>query len=487
MNTSLRVVGLAVLALVLAVPGAAQKPDRNSPPKPGPPPSFVMPAVERFTLSNGLQVVLFEKHQVPLVQINLIINAGAVLDPPGKPGLASMVVSMMMEGAGGRTALQLADAIDYLGANLGSSAGMHTSAVTLQTPVSKLDSALALQADVALRPVFAPAELERKRKSRLTTLLQWRDEPGSLASLTFNRTLYGAGHPYGASSIGDEQSIRSFRVEDLQQFHTQYFRPANADLIVVGDVTMAKIRPKLEAAFGGWTGNAAAGFPLPPITNVAQRSVIIVDKPGAPQTEVRIGRIGASRMSDDYFPLVVMNTILGGSFSSRLNQNLREEHGYSYGAGSSFAFRILPGPFLASAAVHSAITDSAVREFMNELSAIQNPVPDAELDRAKNYIALGFPGEFQTVADIARKLEDMVIFNLPHNYYTQYVGRIRAVTKEDVQRVARAYLDPAKMVIVLVGDRLSIEAKMTTMKLGPVLHMTIEDVLGKAPVVEGSR
>ncbi|MCC6396161.1 MAG: insulinase family protein, partial [Bacteroidetes bacterium] len=412
MNTTLRMFGAILLCLGMTVSAWAQKPDRSAPPQLGPPPSFSMAAIQHFSLSNGVPVVLLEKHQVPLVQINLLVRAGSVLDPPGKTGLASMMASMMMEGAGGRDALQLADAIDFLGAQVGSSAGMHTAGVTLQTPLSKLDSALALQADIALRPAFAPAELERKRKSRLTTLLQWRDEPRSLATLTFNNTLYGSAHPYGASSIGDEQAIRSLRVEDLRQFHARYFCPDNAVLIVVGDVTAAEMKPKLEREFGAWKGNAEAGLALPQIKQVEKRSIVLVDKPGAAQTEIRIGRIGASRITDDYYPLVVMNTILGGSFSSRLNQNLREQHGYTYGAGSSFAFRLLPGPFLAGAAVHTAITDSALMEFMKELDAIQKPVPDAELERAKNYIALGFPGEFQTVGEIAGKLEEMVIYDL---------------------------------------------------------------------------
>ena len=487
MKTATRVISVLVLYAILSSGSYAQKPDRSAPPNVGPPPAFTMPPFERFTLSNGLRVVLLEKHQVPLVQINVVIKTGSVLDPPGKTGLASMMAAMMTEGAGKRDALQLADAIDYLGAQMGASAGMHTSAVTLQTPVARLDSALALQADVLLRPAFASPELERKRTSRLTTLLQWRDEPRSLVSLAFNRQLYGSEHPYGVPAIGDEQAIRSLRVEDLQQFHARTIRPANAFVIVVGDVTVAQMKPKLEGAFGGWKGTPTAGAPLPPIAQVKKRSVMIVDKPGAPQTEIRIGRIGAPRVTDDYYALLVMNTILGGSFSSRLNQNLREAHGYTYSASSGFAFWLLPGPFLAGAAVHTAVTDSALMEFMKEFEAMRAPVPDTDLERAKNYIALGFPAEFQTVGEIAGKLEEMVIYDLPDAYFSDYIGRVLAVTKADVQRVARTYLDPATMSVVLVGDRASIEKNVAAMNLGPLSRKTVEDVLGKAPVVEGSK
>jgi zinc protease len=487
MNTFLRLTAFSALVVLLNCSAGAQRPDRSAPPSVGPPPAFTMPSFERFTLSNGLQIVLLEKHQVPLVQVNVVIRAGSVMDPPGKTGLASMMASMMMEGAGGRDALQLADAIDFLGAQLGATAGMHTSAVTLQTPVARLDSALLLQADVLLRPAFAPAELERKRKNRLTALLQWRDEPRALASLTFNTMVYGNDHPYGASSIGDERAIRSLRTDDLREFHTRYIRPASAVVVVVGDVTAAQMKPKLEAAFGGWKGAPGTGPSLQPMKAVGRRSVVIVDKPGAPQTEIRIGRIGAPRITDDYYALVVMNTILGGSFSSRLNQNLREEHGYTYGASSTFGFRLLPGPFLAGAAVHTAITDSALMEFLKELDAIRAPVPAAELERAKNYVALGFPGEFQTVGDLAGKLEEMLIYALPDGYFSDYVNSIRAVTAADVQRVARKYLDLATMSIVLVGDRAAIEKPVAKMNLGPVSNKTVEDVLGKPPVVEGGK
>jgi zinc protease len=487
MRTMIRILSIGLLATALTYVAAAQKPDRSAPPKPGPAPSFTMPHFERFTLSNGVPVVLLEKHQVPLVQVNIILRTGTVMDPAGKSGLASMTASMMMEGAGTLDALQLADAIDFLGATLGVYAMPHTTTVDLNVPLTKLDAALALQADVALRPAFAQAELDRKRKSRLTSLVQWRDEPRMLASVIFNRALYGTAHPYGIPSTGDEASIRAMRVEDLRAFHTQYFQPSNAVIIVAGDVTVPQMKEKLETAFGAWHGTTAAAPALGPIAQVEKRTITLVDKPGAPQTEIRIGRIGAPRVTDDFYALTVMNTILGGSFSSRLNQNLREEHGYTYGASSSFQYRVLPGPFLAGAAVQSAITDSALIEFMKELQRIGERVPDAELERAKNYITLGFPADFQTINDLANKLEEMVTYDLPADYYSQFVKRIQAVTAADVQRVAKKYVDPAKMAIVLVGDRATIEAKIAALKLGPLTNLTVEDVLGKAPVIEGAK
>lgn len=475
---------LLLPGLLSSVPLLAQNPDRSAPPKAGPPPAFTMPAIQRFVLSNGLAVIIVEKHQVPLVQINVVVHAGAICDPPGKTGLAAMTAAMMMEGAGTRDALGLADAIDFLGARINASAGLHTAAVTLETPLAQLDSALALQGEIVRRPVLAQGELDRKRKARLTTLLQWRDDPRSLASVAFNSALYGGRHPYGALSIGDEKALRGMQVEDLRSFHDRYYRPGNAFLVVAGDVTQEFIRPKLEATFGGWKGSAQkpATPPVPPQAD--KRSVILVDKPGAAQTEIRIGRIGAARVTDDYTALVVMNTILGGSFSSRLNQNLRERHGYTYGAGSSFAFRPLPGPFLAGSSVHTAITDSALLEFFNELNAIRRPVPPEELERAKNYVALGFPADFQTVGGIAERLEELVLYSLPDDYFSTYINRILAVTQADVERVAQKYIRPETMTVVLVGDANAIQNSVSALTLGPLTVQSVEDVLGKAPVIE---
>ncbi len=476
---------ILLLHFFAVVPAAAQAVDRSVPPAAGPPPSFVMAPIQRFTLGNGLYVVLVEKHQVPVVQVTVLLRAGIVTEPAAKSGLATMVATMLTDGAGTRDALQLADALDFLGAELSASAGFHSSAIQLFTPLARLDSALAILADVVMRPTFPAVELERRRKERLTGLLQWRDEPRAIATVLFNRTLYGGDHPYGLPATGTEATLRAMKVADLQEYHAQSYRPNNATIIVVGDVTVASMRPLLESAFGGWTKGSPPSRSLPDIRQVAARSVYLVDKPGAAQTEIRIGCVGPPRVTDDYYALVVMNTILGGSFSSRLNQNLREQHGYTYGAGSTFSFRMLPGPFLAASAVQTAVTDKAITEFMKELNGILQPVPDAELARARNYVALSYPDEFQTVRGIAGRLEEIVMYNLPDNTINQYVENILAVTGEDVHRVAKKYLDPGKMAVVLVGDRKVIGAGVEALRLGPIRNLTIDDVLGKAPQVAG--
>ena len=478
----------AVTALVIAgAPLAAQAPDRSKPPELGPTPQLKLAAIQRFTLANGLPVVLLEKHEVPLAQLNLMVQGGAVMDPAGKSGLAAMTAAMLDEGAGSRSALQLADAIEFLGARLSTGAGQHTSLIQLHAPVGKLDSALRLMADVVLRPSFSGEELERQRKERLTTLNQWRDQPRSIASVIFSQTLFGSTHPYGLQTVGDPKSVASFTTADLRSFYQLWFRPANSTLIVVGDVSVATIKPKLEAALGSWTGAASAKPALPAAKQVAARQVYLVDKPGAAQSEIRIGRIGVPRLTEDYFPLIVMNTILGGSFTSRLNQNLREEHGYTYGAGSAFDFRPTPGPFVASAAVQTDVTDKALAEFMKELRAINDSVSDAEVTRGKNYLALGFPAEFQSASAIALQLGDLVTYGLPDEYLNNYIGRVMQVTKADVLRVARKYIDPAKIAIIIVGDRSKIETGVRALKLGEVKLLTIDDVLGAPPATSSSR
>jgi predicted Zn-dependent peptidase len=465
---------------------AAQAPDRSKAPELGPPPALKLSAIQHFKLSNGLPVVLMEKHGLPLVQIDLLIKAGSAMDPAGKNGLASLTAAMLDEGAGPRNALQLADAIDFLGAEISAAAGQHNSIVALNTPLAKLDSALGLMADVALRPLFLQAELDRQRKERLTTLVQWHDQPRAIASVAFNQTLYGAKHPYGISTLGDEKTLRGFRVEDLKDFHSTYFRANNATLVVAGNVDSKNILSKLEAAFGKWETGKIPAMTWPAVSQVQKRQIWLVDKPGAAQSEIRLGRIGVPRLTEDYFALVVMNTILGGSFTSRLNQNLREKHGYSYGAGSAFDFRPLPGPFIASAAVQTSKTDSALFEFMNELNGIMQPVSDGELNRAKNYVALSFPQDFQSLAQIAGQLEELITYNLPSEYFNTYIERILAVTKDDVLRVAKKYLDPEKVAIIVVGDRKIIEKGVRGLNLGPLQIMTVDQVLGKVPVLEGT-
>ena len=470
------------VVLVAASVLSAQAPDRSHPPQPGPLPPLRLPAIQKLKLSNGVPVWIVELHEVPVAQINLVVFSGTANDPPGKYGVASLTAAMLEEGAGSRSALEIADAVDYLGADLGAASSIDASAVRLHVPVARLADALPIMADVALRPTFPRDELERQRQQRLTSLLQGRDDPPTISSVAFSRIVYGKAHRYGTPQMGTAETIKTFTPEDLRAFYTSAFRPENATLLAVGDVTADNVLPLFEKNFGTWkAAGASAAEKLPAVEQAPPRQTYLIDKPGAPQSQIRIGWVGVPRSTPDYFPINVMNTILGGSFSSRLNNNLREVHGYAYGASSVFDMRAGAGPFYAAAGVQTDKTAEALKEFFNELEAIQKPVPDDELARAKNYVALRFPSAFETTGDISRRLEDVLVYHLPNDYFAKYVQNIQAVTAADVQRVAQKYIQPGRFAVVVVGDLKAIEPGIRALNLGPIKVMTLDEVFGPKP------
>jgi zinc protease len=475
-------VGSLLLALALAATGLAQgQADRSKPPALGPAPQLKLPTVQKRTLSNGVPVWLVEAHEVPLVQITLVVKSGSNDDPSGKFGLASLTAAMLDEGAGTRSALEIADEIDFLGASLGTNSSFDASSVRLGVPVSRLGAALAVMADVAIRPTFPDAELERLRQERLTELLQARDDAASVAPMAFSRLLFGPTHRYGTGAIGTPATLKTFATSDLKAFHAAAFQPANSALIVVGDVTADSVVPQLEKQFGSWRAGSTAPSrtQVPPAAQPKERQIVIVDMPGAEQSQIRIGGIGVPRSTPDYFPLQVLNTILGGSFTSRLNQNLREQHGYSYGAGSRFDMRLFAGPVFANAGVQTDKTSEALREFFNELNGIRKPVGADELAKAKNYLAFGFPSQFETIGDFSAQLEQLLVYGLPETYYADYIKNLQAVTAEAVLKAATTYIQPDRFLVVVVGDRAVIEPGIRALNLGMVRTMSIQEALGE--------
>ena len=471
-------VRLLIALFLCGVVAAAQAPDRSKPPAPGAAPTLKLPTIVKRQLSNGLPAWIVEVHEVPVVQVNLVVRAGTANDPAGKYGVASLTAAMLSEGAGTKSSLEIADAVEFLGANLNASSGIDASAVRLHVPVARIGDALPLMADVALRPTFPAEELERQRQMRQTDLLQARDNPATIGSLAFSRVLYGPSHRFGTAAMGTSATIGAFTRDDLLSFYAGAFRPDNATLVVVGDVTPDRILPLLETSFGSWKAASAApaGAALPAAPPPTRRQIYLVDKPGAPQSQIRIGTIGVARSTPDFFAIQVMNTILGGSFSSRLNLNLREKRGYTYGASSGFDMRLSPGPFSAQAGVQTDKTSESLTEFFNELNAILKTVPADELARAKNYVALRYPTSFETTGDIARRLEDAIVYRLPDDYYTRYVQNIEAITAGDVQRVAQKYIQPDRLAVVVVGDRKTIEPGIRALNLGPINALTIDEL-----------
>jgi predicted Zn-dependent peptidase len=473
-TTSLAALLLAAPALSLAQDG----PDRTRPPVLAPAVRLMLPAIEKHELANGLDVWLVETHEVPLVQVNLVVQAGSGADPADAFGLASLTAAMLDEGAGARSALEIADEVEFLGAELVTTSSFDASAVRLNVPVRALPAALSIMADVALRPTFPPGELERLREERLTALLQARDDPAAVAAAAFPRVVYGGMHRYGTSAIGTTATLAAFTRQELSAFHEQRYRPTGATLIVVGDVSAETVLPLLENAFGEWTAERTpVDVAVPAAARGRAREVTIVDMPGAEQSAIRVGTVGVARSTPDYFPLQVLNTVLGGSFTSRLNQNLREEHGYAYGANSRFDMRLAPGPFVAAANVQTDKTAESVTEIFNELAAIREPIGADELAKAKNYLSLGFPGAFETIEDLAARIEELAIYGLPDRYYAEYTAAIGGVTAAAARRAAAAHIEPDTLAVVVVGDRTRIEGGIRALNLGPVRIVGVEDVV----------
>lgn len=455
--------------VVLASGLLAQQADRSKPPAVGPAPSLKLPAITKRTLSNGLQIWVIGVHKVPTVHLELAIRTGVAADPPGKFGLASLTADMLDEGAGTRSALQISDDIDYLGASLETAAAPDATYVELHVPVARLGEALPIMADVVIRPAFPDAELKRLREERLATLLEMEDDPEQLVTVAFPRLVFGEQHRYGSPILGTAASLKSFTVADLKAFHAGQFNPANAVLVVAGDVAADTVIPQIEQALGSWKSPAPVKVPpVPQASQLTARKVYLIDKPGAAQSQIRIGWVGVPRSTPDYFPLRVLNTVLGEAFTSRLNNNLREVHGYAYGASSRFDMRLSAGAFYAAAGVQTDKTSEAVKEFFNELARIHEPVPAAELEKAKNYLALLMPRSFETTRGTADALAQAWVYDLPADYYTTYADRVRAVTAADVKRVADRYIQPDKLAVVVVGDRKTIEPGLKALNLGPL-------------------
>jgi predicted Zn-dependent peptidase len=290
--------------------------------------------------------------------------------------------------------------------------------------------------------------------------------------------VFGPAHRYGTAATGTEATIKAITAAQMKAFHTERYKPSNATLIVAGDVTATGVLPQLEAAFGAWPMAApVARTTVPAARQLAAGQVTIVDMPSAEQSQIRIGWVGVPRSTADYFPLLVLNTILGGSFTSRLNQNLREAHGYSYGASSRFDMRLSAGAFQAGAGVQTDKTADALREFFKELKGIAEPVGAEELAKAKNYVALSFPGEFETITDLTAHLEEMAVYKLPDTYFSQYIANVQAVTAAQVQKAAATYIQPDKFAVVVVGDRKTIEAGVRALNVAPVRTETVDEVL----------
>ena len=468
-----RVAALAAMIILGGPPAlSAQTLDRSVRPAPGPTPTVQTPAVVKRTLANGLQVWTVTQREIPTVNASLVIRAGAVQSGE-KAGLASMTASVLDEGSSRRSALEFARAVDALGASLGAFASDERTTVSLSTLKKTSGDAFALMGELVTQPAFAAEEIERDRKSRIQALRQQKDQPTTIASNTFAARVYGEAHPYGRPGNGTPETIGSISREDITAFYGTYYRPNNAVLVVVGDVTADEAMGLATKAFGAWEKRElpASASAIPPRPAARPAAVYLVDKPGAAQSEIRIGHPGAARSTNpDYYALQVLNTILGGQFSSRINLNLRESKGYTYGARSGWTFARGDGPFVASAGVFTAKTDSSLIEFLRELRDIRagRPVTEEEVAFARRTIVQSYPRSIETNAGVVNQLADLAFFGLPETEMTAFLTRVQAVKPADVTRVARRYLQPEQFTIVVVGDLEQIRSGVEALNLGPV-------------------
>jgi zinc protease len=449
-------------------------------PKPGRDPRFALPQIQRRRLSNGLDVLIVRQPELPVVSINLVVKSGAAADPSDRAGLASLTADMLDEGTATRSSLDISNQLSDIGARLFTGASWDSSNVNLVTLTRHLDRALDIFSDVLLNPAFPDKDLSRLRAQRLVGLQQRRDEANSIAGTVYSSLLYGRNHPYGHPQTGDEASVKATTGEDVRGFYEKFYRPNNAALIVAGDVTPQTVVPRLEKALGAWKAAPVPAVNVPAATqSLGKTHIYLVDRPGAAQSVIQIGQVGVERATPDYFPLLVMNSLLGGAFISRVNLNLREDKGYTYGARTSFDFRRGAGPFTASAGVQTAVTKESVYEFMKELRGVRGeiPVTQKELDYQKQAIVRGFPRGFETPEQIASRLAALVLYDLPDDYFNNYLARVQAVSLADVQRVAQKYLDPDHMAILVVGDRKVIEPGLRS--LGDIGSITLLDPEGR--------
>ena len=458
--------------------GATTTPPAAPPrPAPGPPRPYSFPAFERRTLPNELTLVVAPVRKLPVVTVVAVVDAGAVCDPVGKEGVAQLTARAMLEGAAGLGGAELVERFERLGTALDAGADWDGAIFRMNVMSSRLKEALGLFGGVLTTPEFPEREVERLRAERLAEILQQRAEPRGLADEMLDRFVYAEESRYAKPEGGSATSVQGLARGDLERFYVARYAPAATTIVVAGDVSADDAERLVAEAFGQWTG------PRPPrvaaVDRAARpsRAVHLVSKPDAPQSELRVGQVGLPRLHPDYFSALVMNALLGGLFSSRINMNLREVHAYTYGASSLFAWRRQAGPWLVSTAVKSDVTADATREVLAEIDRMRaEPVTPDELSLATSYLDGVFPIRYETAGSIASALASLVLYGLPEDYFDRYRERVRSVTTQNVLDAAQKYLSPEVMQVVVVGDPAVVREPLAKLAVGP---MTVYDADGK--------
>lgn len=426
--------------------------DRSRLPPLRPVPRFTFPSITKSTLANGLRVWTSHHAEVPMTEFLLVVQRGASSDPVGREGLTAFTTDLLDEGVGSLSALDVSEELARIGAQLGVDVGADAIFIGVSSLTRFAERSLRLLADIIVRPALREDDFERVRRQRLNRLVQLRDMPGAIAERVFMRLLYGD-TPYGHTPLGREASLKALTLDDVRGFHQRTFRPGDMTLVAVGDGDHDGIHRLAESVFGGWpAGHGPAHdsdlpLPQPPRLNVIAR-------PGAPQSELRVGHVAVSRSTPDYHALVAANMVLGGQFVSRVNLNLRGEKGITYGVRTAFEFRRAPGPFVLNVSVDKGATALAIAESIREISDIREarPVSAAELATGVAALTRGYAKNFETCDQIARAVAQLAVFNLPEDFYSEFVPRIEGLSPDEVTQAAARHLDPSRLTTLVVGD-----------------------------------
>jgi predicted Zn-dependent peptidase len=479
MRRQRKVLALAatIVITVANIAALAQQPlDRTKVPPPGSSPVLHVPTWTKTQLSNGATLIVSERHNLPLVSFSITFLGGwNQFEPADRRGVAAMTASMLTEGTTTKTGDQISDALQLLGTSVGANVGGEDGSINFVSTAKNFDATLAIVADMMLNSTFPADALERLRGRTLVNLTQAKDQPTVVGAQVFAKILYGNEHPYGQRTT--ETSVKAITRDDVVAFHKAYFQPGRAIITVVGDTTTAKAKASVEKALAAWAkAGEKPSFDYPKVPELQPAKIYLVDKPGAAQAVFNIGLPGPPRNTPDYFALQVLNTILGGQFQSRLNANIREQKGYSYGVNSNFAYGRGPGPFRAGGSIFIAKTDAALMEFMKELKGIvgEKPITDEETKTAKESLIQGLPQRFSSVSAISGAITSLVVLGLPDDYFQTYATKVSAVTKEDLLRVAKKYIDLNHLAIVIVGDRSVVEGPLKATGIAPITMIDIE-------------
>ncbi len=445
-------------------------------PQPGAPRAYEFPATTRFTLDTGLRIIVAPMPRLPLVSVVAVVDAGASADAPGQDGLATLTASALAEGTATRDAGALADAFERLGTSLATGADWDEATLGLTVTPAQLDDAVALLAEVLMAPRFATADVERLKAERLAELLQQRVEPRGLADERFAGVAYASSSRFARPAGGTPGSVRALDDVAVRAWHDARYSGSTTTIVVTGDVTPARVQALVARHLGAWTRRVRPVAAVDVTPRRSARAVHVVAKANAQQTELRVGCVGVPRAHRDHFSIVVMNAVLGGLFSSRINLNLREAHAYTYGARSGFDWRRDAGPFSVDTAVKTEATDAAVREILLEIDRMRDAeISTDELELATKYLAGVFPIRYETTGAVAAALAMATVYGLDPDYFTSYRHRMSAVTTGDVRAAAQAHLHPERLQILAVGDASVIEGSLAALELGPLTVTNADD------------